>query len=196
MRRSIPPPSTHLVCSRLPATTCCSRPPLHHPIQPVPVARIARRTPASLSQNTIEVSSCLRRTLPASLPDIHTLLRLCAHPPFGVTAAGRHYQFLHHADSFYLTDPPRRGLKRSRTPDLYDSPQPGDDGMSGGSCVARRCTARRGAPSRCAVCADPRNWLQLRFRVTFLIVLLRCPQTESHRKTNNRGKSLTMFCVL
>ncbi|KAK7430790.1 hypothetical protein QQZ08_002579 [Neonectria magnoliae] len=27
-------------------------------------------------------------------------------------------------------DPPHRGLKRSRTPDLYDSPQPGDDGDS------------------------------------------------------------------
>ncbi|KAK7421091.1 hypothetical protein QQX98_002449 [Neonectria punicea] len=27
-------------------------------------------------------------------------------------------------------DPPHRGLKRGRTPDLYDSPQPGDDGDS------------------------------------------------------------------
>ncbi|KAH8736840.1 chromatin remodelling complex Rsc7/Swp82 subunit-domain-containing protein [Ilyonectria robusta] len=38
-------------------------------------------------------------------------------------------------------DPPRRGLKRSRTPDLYDSPQPGDDGDS-------RPLRKRGRPMK------------------------------------------------
>ncbi|KAF7540913.1 hypothetical protein G7Z17_g12091 [Cylindrodendrum hubeiense] len=53
-----------------------------------------------------------------------------ARAPSGVTAAGRQHQFLHNADSPYFIDPPHRGLKRSRTPDFYDSPQPGDDGDS------------------------------------------------------------------